>query len=59
MSTATFYHSTRNIVKTAEFWNAIAAPKGQLKNDLEDVRAGRHLSRAYTNPEELFEELGI
>ena len=37
----------------------ITAPKSQLENDLDDVRAGRHLSRAYTDPEELFEDLGI
>lgn len=37
----------------------ITAPKSQLENDLDDVRVGRHLSRAYTDPEELFEDLGI
>ena len=37
----------------------ITAPKSQLENDLEDVRAGRHLSRAYKNTKELYEDLGI
>lgn len=37
----------------------ITAPKSQIENDLEDVRAGRHLSRPYKDTKELFEELGI
>ena len=37
----------------------ITAPKSQLENDLENVRAGRHLSKTYTNTKELYEDLGI
>lgn len=42
---------------TASF--AISDKENELENDLADARAHRNLSRAFSTPEELFEELGI
>lgn len=38
---------------------AIADTRSELENDLADVRAHRNLSRTFSTPDELFEDLGI
>lgn len=35
------------------------APKSELVRDLEDVRAGRNMSKVYHSREELYKDLGI
>lgn len=35
------------------------APKSQLAKDLEDVRAGRNMSKVYHDTDELYKDLGI
>ncbi len=38
---------------------AITDSRSELENDLADARAHRNLSREFSTPEELFEDLGI
>lgn len=46
-------------LKEIPSFEILETPKHRLENDLKDVRVGRHLSKAYTNTKELYDDLGI
>ena len=47
------------IVRRRRIPFAITAAEDTLKDDLADVRAHRNLSRVFSSPDELFDDLGI